>query len=85
MDLEEYEVKKKAQELVRKFLHTNLLSMSQTDYLYVKFPSDKEAKACAVECAQICVKEFISDSSYDGRLESAQYWVSVHNELEKMK
>lgn len=85
MDLEEYEIKKRAQELVRKFLHNNLLYMSQTNFEHVEIPHDKEVKACAVECAQICVKEFISDSSYDGRLESAQYWVLVHNELEKMK
>lgn len=41
MNLEEYEIIKKAQELVRKFLHKNLLSMSQTNFEHVKFPHDK--------------------------------------------
>ena len=35
--------------------------------------------------AMICVGEFITDSSYDGRLVSAQYWISVRQELLKMK
>ncbi|MCT4135033.1 hypothetical protein HZP67_09875 [Elizabethkingia anophelis] len=45
----------------------------------------KDVKQRAIQCAMTCVGEFITDSSYDGRLESAQYWISVHQELEKMK
>ncbi|HCD9234523.1 TPA: hypothetical protein NEG48_001505 [Elizabethkingia anophelis] len=83
MDLEEYEIKKKAQELVRKFLHTNLFSMSQTDYLHVKFPLDKEVKVCAVECAIICVEEMIQLLIILER--NSTFYEKVKGELEKMK
>ncbi|MCT4228707.1 hypothetical protein HZP39_04235 [Elizabethkingia anophelis] len=68
------EAKEKAEELLNKFENVDLLK----DY-------DGMDKNLAIECAIICVGEFITDSSYDGRLESAQYWISVHQELLKMK
>lgn len=83
MTLEEYEIKKKAQKLVRIFFHKNLLSMSQTNFEYVKFPNDKQVGSCAVECAIICANQVMSELESSGITDL--FWRKVKQELEKMK
>ncbi|MDE5530451.1 hypothetical protein KRE43_12760 [Elizabethkingia meningoseptica] len=83
MDLEEYEVIEKARELTNKFFSKNLLSMSRTDYLHVKFPHDKEVISCAAECAIICVDEMIQLLTILEK--NTSFYEKVKRVLEKMK
>ncbi|MDV4010019.1 hypothetical protein CMT57_09280 [Elizabethkingia anophelis] len=78
----------KAEELVKKYF--DLLTF-KSDYKNVKDTNSRAYpifRTMSIECAIICVDEILDlcKKEFDTSIYSpAEYWISVHQELEKMK